>query len=235
MEGPHAVAEALASPRHVVRELFVTADAARRDVELMRVAAAGDVTVTLASDRVIAALADTVTPQGVVAVVGTGTGEIPSAVSLGVLLVDVADPGNAGTVIRTADAAGADVVVLAGATVDPYNPKCVRATAGSLFHLPVVRRPVPAEAVTALRDHGAVVLATTLDADASLEQALDDAGDAAVVWMFGNEAHGLSPDVAAAADRTVRIPIYGHAESLNLAAAAAVCLYETARRRHRQP
>jgi TrmH family RNA methyltransferase len=147
------------------------------------------------------------------------------------VLVDVADPGNAGTVIRTADAVGADAVVLAGASVDPHNPKCVRASAGSLFHLPVVRGGDTATAVAELRKAGLRTLATTLDAEADdLDSSVVQAVlDGPVAWLFGNEAHGLPDAVTVLADARVRIPIRGSAESLNLAAAAAICLYATAR------
>ena len=190
---------------------------------------------TLVTDRVAESLSDTVTPQGVVAVVRgdeTGLAEVVAAAPrLLAVLVDVADPGNAGTVIRTADAVGADAVVLAGESVDPLNPKCVRATAGSLFHLPVVRGADTLAAATTLRGAGVRLLATTLDSGAD---DLDSSGVQAVLagpvaWLFGNEAHGLPEPVVAAADAQVRIPIRGAAESLNLAAAAAICLYATAR------
>lgn len=191
--------------------------------------------VTLVTDRVAESLADTVTPQGVVAVVrGDETGladVLAAAPRLLAVLVDVADPGNAGTVIRTSDAVGADAVLLAGESVDPLNPKCLRATAGSLFHLPVLRGGDTLTAAAAMRSAGVRLLATTLDAaaddlDGSVVQAML-AGP--VAWLFGNEAHGLPEPVVAAADARVRIPIRGAAESLNLAAAAAICLYATAR------
>ena len=130
--------------------------------------------------------------------------------------------------IRCADAAGADGVVLAGDSVDPYNPKTVRASAGSLFHLPVSQTPDPYAAVRAAQDAGLQVLA----ADGGGEVDLHDAGDllrAPTAWLFGNEAHGLPAELAAAADHRVRIPIHGRAESLNLSTAAALCLYESAR------
>jgi TrmH family RNA methyltransferase len=232
VEGPHAVAEALASPRHQAVELFLTPTAADREVELLRVAAADDVPVVLVTDRVAASLSDTVTPQGVVAVVRSAADSLDAVLAanprLIVVLVDVADPGNVGTVIRTADAAGADAVVLAGHSVDPHNPKVVRASAGSLFHLPVPRADTT-ETLSALHHHGVQLLATAVDSAAEL---FDVAGTGRlgkpVAWLLGNEAHGLPHDVAGAADLTVRIPIRGRAESLNLAAAAAVCLYVTA-------
>jgi TrmH family RNA methyltransferase len=145
------------------------------------------------------------------------------------VLANVRDPGNAGTVLRSADAAGADAVLFAGSSVDPYNSKCVRASAGSLFHLPVVTAVPVADAVTALRAAGLRVLA----ADGRGPRTLDDlAADgtlgAPAAWLFGNEAWGLPEELRALADEPVAVPIYGRAESLNLAAAAAVCLYASA-------
>jgi TrmH family RNA methyltransferase len=146
------------------------------------------------------------------------------------VLAEIRDPGNAGTVLRTADAAGAAAVVFAGDAVDPYNGKAVRASAGSLFHLAVVREPDPLATLGALRAAGLRVLAADARGEADLDD-LADAGDLGrpTAWLFGSEAHGLPPDLAAAADARVRVPIHGRAESLNLAAAAAVCLFTTAR------
>jgi len=233
VEGPHATGEALGSSRHGVEELFITPTAARRDRDLLRTAADLAVPVHLVTDRVIGALSDTVTPQGVVAVVRAPHDDLEGVIArtprLVTVLHDVADPGNAGTVIRTSDAAGADAVVLTGGGVDPHNPKCVRATAGSLFHLPVVRTTDGVDTLRALRRAGLRVVATTLDGGDDLAGVAAAGGLAPpVAWVFGNEAHGLPPELLDVADRCVRIPIYGRAESLNLAAAAAVCLYAAA-------
>jgi TrmH family RNA methyltransferase len=141
--------------------------------------------------------------------------------------VGTSEPGNAGTLIRIADALGADAVVLAGDGVDPYNGKCLRASAGSIFALPVLEEPDVNALVTALRQAGLAILATTLDGQLSLDDA-DLSGPTA--WFFGSEAHGLSGEVAALADARVRIPMRGSAESLNIAAAAAICLYQSASR-----
>jgi RNA methyltransferase, TrmH family len=234
-EGPQAVGEALAAG-DVVSQLFITATAQARYGELASVAAAQGAEVHPVSGEVMAELAQTVTPQGVLAVCRfvdvplaavTGAG---TALRLVVILANARDPGNAGTVLRTADAAGADAVLFAGSSVDPYNSKCVRASAGSLFHLPVVTgTPVP-EAVQALRTAGLQVLA----ADGGASTTLDDLDAAGTLgrgtgWLFGNEAWGLPAEVRALADSIVAVPIYGRAESLNLAAAAAVCLYASAR------
>jgi TrmH family RNA methyltransferase len=151
-------------------------------------------------------------------------------VGLVAICADVRDPGNAGTLLRTADAMGADAVVLAGHSVDAYNPKTVRASVGSLFHLPVTIEPGPATVVRAARAAGLSVVAADGGGELTLEQAATIlAGPTA--WLFGNEAWGLPPELAALADHRVRIPIRGRAESLNLATAAAICLHESARLR----
>jgi TrmH family RNA methyltransferase len=231
-EGPQAVAEALASGAEVT-ELFVTAPAQTRHAGIIDRAADAGIPVHLVSGEAMGELAQTVTPQGLLAVCGfvdvplTGlTGAEPRLVTV---LANVRDPGNAGTVLRTADAAGADGVIFADASVDPYNGKCVRASAGSLFHLPVVAGTRLGETADALRDAGLRVIA----ADGRAGRRLDDPEvgkllASPVAWLFGNEAWGLPPDLVALADESVAVPIYGKAESLNLAAAAAVCLYATA-------
>ena len=187
---------------------------------------------TLVDDAALASLSDAVTPAGVVAVcrfldVPLAT-VVDAAPRLVALCADVRDPGNAGTVIRCADAAGADAVLLAGHSVDPYNPKTVRATVGSLFHLPIVVEPDPATAVRAAQAAGLQVLAADGAGEVDLDAA-DELLAAPTAWLFGNEAWGLPDELAALADRRVRIPIHGRAESLNLSTAAAVCLYASAR------
>jgi TrmH family RNA methyltransferase len=186
----------------------------------------------------LAALAETVTPQGLVAVCAHLDLPITQALDtrLMAILAGIADPGNAGTVLRTADAAGAGAVVFAGDAVDPYNGKCVRASAGSLFHLAVVRGGEPYQIIAAAREAGLRVFAADPYGDADLDD-LADAGELAAptAWLFGSEAHGLPPELSAAADARVRVPIHGRAESLNLAAAAAICLYSSARALRSQP
>ena len=231
-EGPQAVREALAEPGAVI-ELFHTREAAAREPSLVAAAGAAGVPTTLVSAEVMKVLAQTVTPQGVVAVCHLLDRPLETAVGAGARLVAVLahgrDPGNAGTVIRTADAAGADAVVLTEDSVDAYNPKCVRASAGSLFHLPIVTGVPVAAAVAALRAVGLTVLA----ADGHGELDLDEANASGLLagptaWVFGNEAWGMPEPTRALADHVVRVPIHGRAESLNLATAAAVCLYASA-------
>jgi RNA methyltransferase, TrmH family len=238
-EGVQAVREALeeAASRPggpAIRQLFVTAPARERNPELVARAVELGVPVRLASGQVLTELSETVTPQGLAAVcelrdVPLGS-ILATAPKLIVVLAAVRDPGNAGTVLRTADAAGADAVIFADNSVDPYNGKCVRASAGSLFHLPVVAGVPVAAAIAGLRSAGLQVLAADGSATADLDE-LERAGDLAgpTAWVFGNEAWGLPADVIQAVDRAVAIPIHGRAESLNLAAAAAVCLYASAR------
>jgi TrmH family RNA methyltransferase len=233
------VREALRHPG-AVQELFATGAAAQRYPDLVRAAGTAGVPVSTVTDDAAAALSETVTPQGLVAVCGHL--DVPLGTALAVpprlvaVLVEIRDPGNAGTVLRTADAAGARIVVFAGRAVDPYNGKCVRASAGSLFHVDVVRVPEPAAVVTALRAAGLRVLAATGYGETDLDTLPGATLAAPTAWLFGSEARGLPAPLAAAADARVRVPIHGHAESLNLGAAAAVCLYTSARaQRHKEP
>jgi TrmH family RNA methyltransferase len=231
-EGPQAVREALRQPG-VLTELFVTRQGAGRHPELAAEAASHGIAVHEISGEVMAELAQTITPQGLLGVCRfidmPLASLLQSPLQLVTVLASVRDPGNAGTVLRTADAAGADGVIFAAASVDPYNSKCVRSSAGSLFHLPVVAGAPLAETIGCLRESGVQVLA----ADGSATQMLDAADGPDLTrrtaWLFGNEAWGLPDDVLALADSAVAVPIYGRAESLNLAAAAAVCLYASAR------
>ena len=237
-EGPQAVREALSSTGGVL-QLLATREAAQRHNDLLDRAAAAKADVALVTAEVMAALSQTVTPQGLVAVCPFLDVPLDQVLAtrprLVVVLADARDPGNAGTVIRTADAAGADAVVLAGSTVDPYNGKCVRASAGSIFHLPLTVDVAVVAALTTLRTAGLRVLAADGEGAADLDQAAD-AGDldGPTAWVFGNEAWGLPAETRALADAVIRVPIHGRAESLNLATAAAVCLYASARaQRHR--
>lgn len=268
VEGPQAVRELVRWAPHTVRDVYLTADAAERYAEIVADAEAARLHLHLGD----AAVLDAMSPdaQGVLAVA-----DLPEAARAGArdevpvgplgadalaavlaarprlvaVLAQVRDPGNAGTVIRVADAAGADAVVVAGDSVETTNPKVVRSTAGSLFHLPVVSGVSVADAVDALRAAGLAVLA----ADGTGDLDLDDLQDAAAVagsgaavpgapagptaadlraptaWLFGNEAWGLPPDDRDRADAVVRVPLRGRAESLNLGTAAAVCLYASSR------
>jgi TrmH family RNA methyltransferase len=244
-EGPRAVAEALAAHRvggHLVHELFCTQTAASRHPGLIELAGDRGVTTRYVTDRVADALSDTRTPQGVVAVCAMPAADLASVLAasprLLVVLVEVADPGNAGTVIRVADAAGAHAVVFAGTTVDPYNGKCVRASAGSLFHLPVVTGVSPTDVTAGAGAAGLQVLAADAHAEADLDAAeVERLLGQPTCWLFGHEVRGLTGTglTGWGISRTVRVPTYGRAESLNLATAAAVCLYASARAQRRSP
>lgn len=224
-DGPKAVEGALALDG-CVQEVFATRAALHTYADLL-----DGVPVALGDERAIEAVSDSVSPAGLVAVCRRLDRPLPAVVETAngaaatvVICADVRDPGNAGTIIRTADAVAAQAVVLAGESVDPYNPKTVRASVGSLFHVPLAVERDPAAAVQAVRRAGFVVLAADgagerdLFASATLLQGR-------VAWLFGNEAHGLPAELAGLADHRVAIPIPGRAESLNLATAAAVCLY----------
>lgn len=240
-DGPKAVEGALGRPDCVV-EVFATPAASMTYAALLADAAL----VTLVDERALAALSDAVTPAGVVALcrhldvpldtaLGGGSpveAQAPASdpvPGLVVICADVRDPGNAGTVIRTADAAGAEAVILAGQSVDLHNPKTIRASVGSAFHLPIALEPDPAVAVAAVRAAGYTVLAADGAGDVDLFDA-DLSGPTA--WLFGNEAWGLPEELAALADHRVAISIHGRAESLNLSTAAAVCLFASARALH---
>jgi TrmH family RNA methyltransferase len=235
-DGPKAVEAALEAG--VVVEVFATPTAAEQYAALVAAAPYP----TLVDDRALASLSDSVTPAGIVArcsfldvplrdALVTATADGPGLVTIA---ADVRDPGNAGTLVRTSDALGARAVVLAGQAVDLYNPKTVRASVGSVFHLPIALEHDPAVAVASARAAGLVVVA----ADGAGELSLDAVAPVLArptAWLFGNEAWGLPADLAALADHRVRIPITGRAESLNLSTAVAICLHETARVRRGRP
>jgi TrmH family RNA methyltransferase len=222
-EGPNLVEAALR--RGLVSEVFATEAAMARFGAVL-----ADVPVHLVTEKAAKALSDTVTPVGLVAVClvpDVGLADvIAQTPRLVAVAAEISEPGNAGALIRIADAMGADAVVLAGDSVDPYNGKCLRASAGSIFSIPVVAQPDAAQAVTALRSAGLQVLATTVDGDVSLDDA-ELSGPTA--WLFGPEAHGLAPGLVELATRRVRIAMPGSAESMNVASAASICLYQSAR------
>jgi TrmH family RNA methyltransferase len=224
VEGAQAVGEALSNGSRLSR--LYHADPAHPLVERAR---ATGVELVHVSEEIVGRLTSTVTPQGLVGVapfVDVDIASLGEDLSCIAVLHAVRDPGNAGTVVRSADAAGAGAVVFTSQSVDVYNQKTVRASAGSLFHLPIVRDVDTGAAIAQLRDRGMRVLAMDASGDADLyELDLTDP----VAFLFGNEAWGLPEDVAALADATVRLPIAGRAESLNLAAAATICLFEWTR------
>ena len=261
-EGPQAVREALAANRDclnaggspVVDAVYASVECLKRYPEMLELADHPNhrLHVRIASDMVLAAMTDTVSPQGIIAVcnfVDVPLEEVLAAKpKLIAMLCQVRDPGNAGTVLRAADAAGADAVIFSTSSVDIYNPKAVRSTAGSLFHLPVVTGVELADVVAAAKEAGIGILAAdgyghlNLDllqdesAARSFEQDIPDAQyalETPTLWLFGNEAQGLAGEEKALADHRVAVPVYGNAESLNLGTAATVCLYASARAQRR--
>lgn len=229
VEGPQAVRELLAHRPDLAEVVYATMGTEPWQHELDRLASDQGVEIERVTDAVLAAMSETVHPQGVVAVARIEEPELHTVLEgarLVVILHEVRDPGNAGTVLRAADATGADAVVFAGQSIDPWHPKVVRATTGSLFHLPVVVAPTLDAAADGARAAGLAVLAADVGGDELTDGAAELA--APVAWVFGNEARGLDPAALALTDRALRLPIYGEAESLNLATAASVLLYLTA-------
>ncbi|MEK0154339.1 RNA methyltransferase [Arthrobacter oryzae] len=257
-EGPQAVREALVLHRKrvaagqpgVVHEVFASEACLDRHPEFEELAEG--VNARLATDEVLAAMADTVNPQGIIAVCAFVDADLETVLDAGPRLIAVLcqlrDPGNAGTVLRAADAAGADAVVLTASSVDIYNPKAVRSTAGSLFHLPVVLGTNLTDLAEACRERGIGILAADGYGQLDLDQLQDESAarrlgtsgaesaydlERPTAWLFGNEAQGLSDAELALADHRVAVPVYGAAESLNVGTAATVCLYASARSQKR--
>jgi len=237
VEGPQSVREAVLAGAGV-HDLYVTIESAQRYPDIVVGAQDRGIRVSVGTAEVL----DAMSPDGqhVVAVASLTAHALADLKSprLVAVLANVRDPGNAGTVIRAADAAGADAAVLAGESVDVHNPKVVRSTAGSLFHLPVITGADLATAIDGLRALGLLVLAADGVGPFDLDDLLDVAGSAEdgvpdlsrpTAWLFGNEAWGLRDEDRALADAVVRVPIRGRAESLNLATAATVCLYASSR------
>lgn len=224
-EGPNLVQAA--AHRGLVDEVFATPAAAERHRAMLAGLSVHPVTEAAAK-----ALSDTVTPSGLVAVCRTPDADLGGVLearpALVAVAVDLSEPGNAGTLIRTAAAMGAAAVVLAGHSVDPYNGKCLRSSAGAIFTVPVFSEPDTAGLLARLRAAGLTVLATTVDGELRLDAA-EPLLAAPTAWVFGPESQGLSADTAALADHRISIPMPGATESLNVAAAAAVCLYQSAR------
>jgi TrmH family RNA methyltransferase len=236
LEGPQAVSEALQFRPDLILELYATPTALERYTEIGAAATDAGLEVEFVTEQVLESMADTVTPQGFIAVAQ----QFPTSIKdifagepqLVVILEEVRDPGNLGTIIRAADAAGADAVVLSGRTVDLYNPKVVRSTTGSLFHLPVaVGVELPAVLERA-RAAGLQTLAADIKGEDLLVARSEGVLARPTAWVFGNEARGLTDEHLELVDRAVTVPIYGRAESMNLATAASVCVFESAFAQH---
>jgi RNA methyltransferase, TrmH family len=235
-EGPQAVREVVAYRPEAVKDLYFEVQAGTWQASLLEAAKAAGLSIHQVSHEVLAAMSDTLVPQAVLAVCRPIDVLLDAVLDarprLLVILTNVRDPGNAGTVIRSADAAGADAVVLSDSSVDVYNPKVVRSSVGSLFHLPIVTGVPIAVLLDTVRAAGLALLAADGCGQSQLAD-VDLAGPHA--WVMGNEAWGLEPAVRAACDMVVAVPIYGKAESLNLAMAATLCLYQSARVQRKSP
>lgn len=236
IEGFNSVDAAIRA--EAVVEIFVTAAAAEQFRELLTgylESGTQRTSVSLIDDSAARSLSETVTTTGLFAVCDTNavSTSLEEAIEVGkqsgclVIPVECNDPGNVGTIVRMTDALGAGAVILAGDSVDPLNSKAVRSSAGSVFHTPVARERDIDVVMEKVREAGFTTLATAMDG--ALTLGVDTLPDGPVAWLFGNEAHGLLEEITASAGANVSIPIKGEAESLNLATAAAMCLWETVR------
>ena len=230
LEGPQGLKEALDRPKLIV-ELYATDEALERYADLFDRARAARIEVQEVTEPVLKALTDTTTPQGIVAVCEqldvTLDAVLEAKPQLIALLAEIRDPGNAGTVLRAADAAGADAVIFSDNSVDGYNPKVVRSTTGSIFHLPVVIGADIARTIESLKSAGIQIFAAN-GGGADLPTLSKDQLAKPTAWVMGNEAWGFEPETLELVDLEVAVPIYGAAESLNLATAASICLYASA-------
>lgn len=229
VEGPQAVRELLTHRPETADTVYATMGAEGWQHEIDRLASEAGVWLERVTEPVLAAMAETVQPQGVLAVAkieSVSLADVLEGARLVAILHEVRDPGNAGTVLRAADAAGADAVIFAGESIDPWHPKVVRSTTGSLFHLPVAVTATLEAALEAARAAGLATIAADVRGDELT--ARTEGLDSPVAWVFGNEARGLNDQHLDRVGRALRLPIYGAAESLNLATAASVLLYQTA-------
>lgn len=237
-EGANSVEAAVTAG--VATEVFMTPDALDRHAALVGKVSHAGITLSAVTERAMSGLSATVTPPGLVAVcrsivhdasepaasVNSARPNPPRIVAIGQAL---AEPGNVGTLIRAADALGADQVWLTADSADPEGPKAVRASAGSVFHMPVVRGIAVEDVPARVRDSGLTLLVATGDGDIDITSRRGSELLAApTAWVFGNEAHGVAAGLREAADAKVRIPLRGRAESLNIATAAAICLHSSA-------
>ena len=271
VEGPQAVREALKAHLQspLLDAVYVTENAYERHPDIAELMEQAHGTPTpeegrrvfmrVVTDEVLAAMADSVTPQGIIAIsfmVDTSFsvlwGENALNPKLIAVLSRIQDPGNAGTILRVADAAGADLVITTKGSVDLYNPKTVRSTAGSLFHVPIIQGVELEEFAEDVKSQGTVVLAADGYGTVNLQDLIDHAAvlragfsgetpaevkgafdlSRPTMWLFGNEAQGLSAEEKSAATMRIAVPVYGAAESLNVGTAAAICLYASAMAQH---
>lgn len=232
-EGSNSVEAALAAG--IVHECFMTSTARERYQQLLAKCTEQGVAVSTVTDKAMAHLSDTVTPPGLVAVctsIVRSAADIAHAARPRLVAIGdgIGEPGNVGTLIRVADALGADEVWLTVNSADPESPKAVRASAGSLFYIPVVTGIAAGDVIKLAEGRGVNVLVATGEGTVDISTAAGaELLAKPTAWVFGNEAHGVSAQLRAATVAQVRIPIRGRAESLNIATAAAICLYESAK------
>jgi TrmH family RNA methyltransferase len=234
IEGPHLIETALSSGTQINDVLFSTSFSSKENgQQLLRRLSKHTKNIFEVSEHIIARIADTETTQGIVAVSASRSVLLedlrPGAEALIVVIDGVQDPGNLGTIIRTSDAAAADAVILLPGTCDAFMQKTVRSTAGSIFNIPVIESDLQ-PLLKWLRVNKIKLAVTSLDADKTI---FEERLEGPLALVFGNEAHGVCKETRSAADLFLKVPIYGQAESLNVASAAAVCIYEALRQRRR--
>lgn len=232
IEGPHLIEMALASGSQIKQAFFTDEFSAKKEGQgLLRLISGKTDEIYNIKDNILNELADTETPQGILAIASYKPRNLREirfkSIPLIVVIDGVQEPGNLGTIIRTSDAAGADAVIILKGTCDPFMQKTIRATAGSIFNIPIIHTETD-DLLKWLTSEKIRLIVTALDAEISI---FDADLKNAVAFVFGNEAHGASSQMRKNAVVTVRIPILGKAESLNVGASAAVCLYETLRQR----
>lgn len=202
--------------------------------EILARAAARSIKTYALPDRLFKAISDTESPQGILAVIKArhrNINQLPAEGNLLVILETLQDPGNMGTIIRTADAAGFTGIIVSQGCVDVYNPKVLRSTMGSIFHIPLFFSDNLGETIQILKSKGTKIYAAHLKGTSNYFQ-LDMHNDTAII--IGNESKGISAEIAALADELVKIPMIGKAESLNASVAAALLMYESVRQRINQ-
>jgi len=234
IEGPHLIETAINSDSQINDVLFSASFSSKESGQkFLRRLSKHTKNIFEVSEHVIARIADTETTQGIIAVSACRSLSLedlrPGAEALIVVIDGVQDPGNLGAIIRTSDAVAADAVVLLPGTCDAFMQKTVRSTAGSIFNIPVIDSDLQSF-LKWLRLNKIKLAVTSLDTERTV---FEEHLEGPLALVFGNEAHGVCKEIRSAADLLLKIPIYGHAESLNVASAAAVCLYEAVRQRRK--
>jgi len=234
IEGPHLIETALNSGTQINDVLFRASFSSKESgQQLLRRLSKHTKNIFEVSEHIIARLADTETTQGIIAVSVCRSLSLedlsPGAEALIVVIDGVQDPGNLGAIIRTSDAAAAAAVILLPGTCDAFIQKTIRSTAGSIFNIPIIYADLQA-LLQWLRLNKIKLVVTSLDTDKTI---FEERLEGPLALAFGNEAHGVCKEIISAADLLLKIPIFGHAESLNVASAAAICLYEAVRQRRK--